>query len=101
MESCKALVRYGVPDEPANFQLYKLISQDILAGSDDAGPPLLRQMLLRLLAKGGAAGGLPPNPKALAEDTSPQATEFHKTLLAAHLQTVRGSLKGQPKAADL
>eukprot|EP00929_Paragymnodinium_shiwhaense_P046200 TRINITY_DN2351_c0_g3_i1.p1 TRINITY_DN2351_c0_g3~~TRINITY_DN2351_c0_g3_i1.p1 ORF type:complete len:1765 (+),score=574.01 TRINITY_DN2351_c0_g3_i1:160-5454(+) len=99
MEACQALVRYGPPAEQGNFQLYKLIGQDLLSQSDTQAPPLLRDMLLRLITKGVVS--VPPSPSAVCTDRSPQATEFAKTLLAAHFQMLRDRLREQPKAANL
>eukprot|EP00913_Durusdinium_trenchii_P007895 g7407.t1 len=44
LEACQMLVRYGPPTDPgqsnSNFQLYKVIHGDLLAGDQPAGPPL-------------------------------------------------------------
>jgi intraflagellar transport protein 172 len=53
-------------------------------------------MLLRLLTVGSQT----PTPKGLMEDRSPQASEFKKCLLAAHLQTARGRFQEQNKGAE-
>jgi len=49
MQACQTLVRYGTPTEQSNFQLYKVITHEILASNDAQGPPSLRDMLLQLL----------------------------------------------------
>merc|ERR1719329_1589731 len=75
LEACQTLVRYGPPGEQSNFQLYKVITHELLAGSDSAAPPVLREMLLRLLT--GGLVSVPPSPKQLAEDRQPASVEFH------------------------
>lgn len=60
---------------------------------------MLRELLMRLLTQG--ASMLPPTPKQLADDRSPQAKEFHKPLFAAHFQTTRGRLKESCKGPEL
>eukprot|EP00929_Paragymnodinium_shiwhaense_P046199 TRINITY_DN2351_c0_g1_i1.p1 TRINITY_DN2351_c0_g1~~TRINITY_DN2351_c0_g1_i1.p1 ORF type:complete len:1763 (+),score=565.99 TRINITY_DN2351_c0_g1_i1:153-5441(+) len=97
--ACQQLVRFGPPTEPANFQLYKVIAGDLLARPDASGPQLLRDMFFRLLNSTGAS--VPATPKMLTEDRSPQAVEFHRALLTAHLQTVRIRLHEQKQGADL
>eukprot|EP00928_Gymnodinium_smaydae_P061483 TRINITY_DN45540_c0_g1_i1.p1 TRINITY_DN45540_c0_g1~~TRINITY_DN45540_c0_g1_i1.p1 ORF type:complete len:1813 (+),score=398.59 TRINITY_DN45540_c0_g1_i1:155-5440(+) len=99
LEACQTLVRYGPPSEQANFQLYQVITSDLLASNDPQAPPSLREMLLRLLTNGIVS--VPPPPRNLIEDRSPQAVEFHKALISAHLQTVRGRFKEEKKCADL
>jgi len=99
LPACQSLVRYGAPAEAANFPLYKIITTEILSGTENTGPTMLRDMLLRLLTHGMVS--VPPNARALADDRSPQAVEFHKSLLAAHLQTNRVKLKESGKAAEL
>merc|ERR1712176_1233558 len=81
LEACQNLVRYGPPVEQTNFQLYKVITSDLLASVDPAAPPILREMLLRLLTNGVVS--VPPTPRALIEDRSPQSVEFNMALLAA------------------
>jgi intraflagellar transport protein 172 len=97
--ACESLVRYNPPTEQSNFQLYKVITADLLSTTDPQGPPLLRDMLLRLMTNGMVS--VPPAPRLLCDDRSPQATEFNKSLLAAHLQTVRGKFKEANKNPEL
>lgn len=99
LQACQALVRYGPPGDQPNFQLYRVISTDLLATEDVSGPPLLREMLLRLVTNGVVS--TPPTPKAIIADKSLQAVEFHKSLLCAHYQTTRGRLKEHGKRTDL
>jgi len=102
LQACQSLVRYGPPSEQSNFQLYKVITNELLSSNDTSGPPLLREMLLRLLTHGiVSVCVVPPTPKALMEDRSPAAVEFHKCLLAAHYQTVRGRLREGQKGPEL
>lgn len=99
-EACQALVRYGPPTDQTNFQLYKVICKALLANTGETdGASLLRDLLLRIVTK--TAGATPPTPKAFMEERSPQATEFYKALLAAHLQTVRGKFKERSVAPEL
>lgn len=99
LEACQMLVRYGPPPEPSNFQLYKVIHTDLLAGTDVSGPSLVREMLLRVMTPPGALGA-PPTPAALAEDRRPQA-EFLKALMAAHYQSLRQRLRERNVAPEL
>lgn len=99
LTACEALVRYGPPTESSVFSLYKLISQELLAIDDSKGPPTLREMLIQVLS--GRSSGACPTPKALMEDRTPQGVEFHKSLMAAHLQTMRIKFKEANKGHDL
>jgi len=100
LQACQQLVRYGPPTEQSNFQLYKVITTELLSTTDPSGPPLLREMLLRLFTHGVVS--VPPTPKALTEDTkNPAVGEFYKSLLAAHYQTVRGRLREPQKGPEL
>jgi len=99
LTACQTLVRYGPPAEQSNFQLYKVITHELLATTDATGPPLLREMLLRLLTSGIVS--IPPSPKLLAEDRMPAAVEFHKSLFSAHYLTIRGRLRESQKAPEL
>lgn len=99
LEACQMLVRYGPPPEPSNFQLYKVIHTDLLAGTDVSGASLVREMLLRVMTPPGALGA-PPTPAALAEDRRPQA-EFLKALMAAHFQSLRQRLRERNFAPEL
>jgi intraflagellar transport protein 172 len=89
--ACQSLVRYGPPAEQSNFQLYKVVTHELLSTDDPEGAACLQQMLLKLLA--GGVVSIPPSPKQLAEDRSPAATEFHKSLFAAHWQMCRGKVR--------
>lgn len=103
LEACQMLVRYGPPTDPgqsnSNFQLYKVIHGDLLAGDQPAGPPLVREMLLRVMTPAGTLGA-PPTPSILAEDRRPQA-EFLKALMASHLMTIRERLRERHMAPEL
>merc|ERR1712048_1110821 len=44
---------------------------------------------------------VPSSPQALAEDRSPQAVEFRKTLMCAHLLCIRKRLKEHGRSAEL
>jgi intraflagellar transport protein 172 len=99
-QACQSLVRYGPPPENSNFTLYKVIVSELLSTTDPEGPPLLREMLGKLLSH-GSASVVAPTPKQLADDRSPQATEFTKSFLAAHLQTVRGKFKEHKAQPEL
>jgi intraflagellar transport protein 172 len=99
LEACQTLVRYGPPSEQSNFQLYKVITHELLASTDPAGPALLREMLLRVVTTGVVS--MPPTPKALAEDRNPAAVEFHKSLFATHFQSIRGKLLEAGKTPEL
>eukprot|EP00434_Breviolum_minutum_P021048 symbB.v1.2.018570.t2/scaffold1485.1/size118442/2 len=99
LEACQMLVRYGPPPEQSNFDLYKVIHTDLLAGSDTSAPSLVREMLLRVMTPPGALGA-PPTPASLAEDRRPQG-EFLKALMAAHLQTVRQRLRERNLSPEL
>lgn len=99
LDACQTLVNFGPPQEATNFQLYKIITSDLLASREPTAPNVLREMLLRLLTSGG--GSTPPIPRALVEDKSPQAKEFHKPLLAAHFQTLRQRWRKNEKGADI
>eukprot|EP00439_Symbiodinium_sp_Y106_P005339 s5846_g1.t1 len=98
-EAAQMLVRYGPPPEQSNFQLYKHIHTELLAKPDATGPPLVREMLLRVTMPPGTLGA-PPTPKILSEDRRPQA-EFLKALLTAHLQTVRERLRERNMAPEV
>jgi len=100
LQACQTLVRYGPPIEQSNFPLYKLINSELLAGDDKTAPALVRDMLLRVVTPAGTLG-TPPTPKMIAEDRRPQATEFNKALMAAHLQTVRQRFKDKNVAPEL
>jgi len=65
---------------------------------DTTSPQLLRDMLLKLLSHDRA---VPPTPKALIEQKSAASHEFIKPLLAAHLMSVRFSLKELGTASEL
>jgi len=99
LQACQSLVRYGPPSEQSNFQLYKVVTHELLASTETEGPSILREMLLRLLTTGVCSS--PPTPKAIAEDRMPAATEFHKSLLAAHFQATRGKLRDSNKSPEL
>jgi len=101
MEACQALVRYGPPTEASNFQLYKILTGELLAGEgdDSSGATVLREMLVRLLSPGASA--VPPMPKAMIEQKTAQAQEFKGCLMAAHFQTVRARFKEQQKCPEL
>lgn len=99
LEACQTLVRYGPPTEQSNFQLYKVVTHELLATADPAGANTLRDMLLRLLTTGLVS--VPPSPKALTEDKAPACVEFHKSLLSAHLQTIRGKVREAQISPDL
>merc|ERR1712232_1159735 len=45
LQACQNLVHYGPPPEPANFQLYKIICNDLLASSDPTAPQMQRGRL--------------------------------------------------------
>jgi intraflagellar transport protein 172 len=96
--ACQELVKYGPPQEQSNFKLYKVISDDLLKSKAAEAPSMLRDMLLRLMQPNLST---PLTPKALAEDRSPQAAEFFKSLMAAQLQTNRQRLKDLGKAPEL
>jgi len=91
LEAGQQLVRYGPPTEQSNFQLYKIITSDLLSTQQANGTKILRDMLLALLKQNDL--DIPPTPKALIDDRSPQAVEFHKALFAAHLMSIRHQLK--------
>mmetsp|Transcript_147414 Transcript_147414/g.383208 ORF Transcript_147414/g.383208 Transcript_147414/m.383208 type:complete len:1766 (-) Transcript_147414:28-5325(-) len=99
LKACQQLVRFGPPTEQSNFQLYKVISGELLSSEDASASQLLREMLLRIVNKNASAA--PPTPKALMDDRSPPAAEFHKSLLAAHLQMVRCRIKESKKSQEL
>jgi len=99
LQACQSLVQYGPPSEESNFQLYKVITQELLASEEEGAATTLREMLLRLV--GQAPGAVPPTPKALMDDGRPQAREFGKAVLSAHLQTCRNLLKAQNKSPEL
>eukprot|EP00435_Cladocopium_sp_Y103_P029551 s2128_g7.t1 len=106
LEACQMLVRYGPPPEPSNFQLYKVVHTDLLAGTDPSGASLVREMLLRVMTPPGALGA-PPTPAALAEDRRPQAEflkdggGFKSALMAAHYQSLRQRLRERNFAPEL
>merc|ERR1711912_184079 len=58
MEACQKLITYGPPPEAANFQLYKLICNDLLAKGDAKEAAMLKEMILKLLTSG--IGAAPP-----------------------------------------
>merc|ERR1719160_1833579 len=74
LQACQQLVRYGPPKEAQNFQLYKVLANELLSGDTREAPQQLREMLFRLL---NGTTSTPPSPKRLMEDRSPPATEFH------------------------
>jgi len=98
LQACQTLVRYGPPGEQTNFQLYKVVTHELLASTDTEGPTALREMLLKLVA---GMSHLPPSPKQLADDRNPAAVEFHKSLFAAHFQSLRARLKDAKKCPEL
>jgi len=100
LEAAQVLVRYGPPTEQSNFQLYKVIASELLSNGDSAGPPLVREMLLRVVTPSGAVGS-PPTPKTLVDDRRPQAAEFLPTLMTAHLQTMRQNLRDRNQSPEL
>ncbi|CAE8619758.1 unnamed protein product [Polarella glacialis] len=100
LEACETLVRYGPPTEQSNFQLYKVINSELLSGDSATGPALVREMLLKVVTPPGALGS-PPTPKTLADDRSPQAAEFTRALLAAHLQMTRQRFRENNKAPEM
>jgi intraflagellar transport protein 172 len=95
LQACQNLVHYGPPPEPANFQLYKMICNDLLANTDPTAPQTLRELLLKLVNPNSI--GAPPSLQKLADDKRPEASEFFKSLLSAHLQMLRGRLQEQNK----
>jgi intraflagellar transport protein 172 len=99
LQACQQLVRYGPPNEQSNFQLYKVITHELLATSDPSGPPMLREMLLRLLSE--SQHTTPPTPKLLSENRSLTCQEFHKSLLAAHYLSLRARLRDMQKCPEL
>merc|ERR1719162_1346463 len=99
LTACQTLVRYGPPAEQSNFQLYKVITHELLATQDPTGPPLLREMLLKLLTSGIVT--VPPSPKTLSEDRAPAAVEFYKSLFVAHYQTIRSRLRESSKGPEI
>jgi intraflagellar transport protein 172 len=56
-------------------------------------------MLLRLLTQGVVS--VPPTPKDLSENRGLAAQEFHKSLYAAHYQTIRSRLRDSGKSPEL
>jgi intraflagellar transport protein 172 len=99
LQACQNLVHYGPPPEPANFQLYKIICNDLLASSDPTGPQILREMLLKLSNANGI--GAVPSLQKLGDDKRPEAVEFFRPLISAHLQYVRGKLRELNKGHEL
>jgi intraflagellar transport protein 172 len=99
LEACRQLVRYGPPKESQNFQLYKVLANELLSSDESEAPKMLREMLLRLLAPGPASTPVPP--KKLMEDRSPPSTEFHRAALVAHYQSLRNMLKERQGGMDL
>jgi len=97
LEACQNLVQYGVPVEPANFQLYKVIATELLSNSHASGPAELKSMLMKLLAPSSAT----PTPRSLIDDKSAQAAEFHKSLLTAHYQAVRSGFREKQKGQEV
>ncbi|CAE8665032.1 unnamed protein product [Polarella glacialis] len=100
LEACETLVRYGPPTEQSNFQLYKAGALQLMSGDSATGPALVREMLLKVVTPPGALGS-PPTPKTLADDRSPQAAEFTRALLAAHLQMTRQRFRENNKAPEM
>jgi len=101
MQACQQLAYYWPPTEQSNFALYKVITNELLASEDKTAPPMLREMLLRLVSSQKNVT-VPPTPKQLMEERSNAcATEFFKALMAAHLQTVRGRIMEQQKSGEL
>merc|ERR1712232_1310661 len=98
-DACQQLVHYGPPPEPSNFQLYKIICGDMLASQDASAPQMLREMILKLLNPNGI--GVVPSLQKLADDKRPEATEFFRPLIAAHLQSVRARLREMNKGNEL
>uniref|UniRef100_A0A7S2Q9T2 Intraflagellar transport protein n=1 Tax=Zooxanthella nutricula TaxID=1333877 RepID=A0A7S2Q9T2_9DINO len=93
--AAEALVRYSPPADQSNFPLYEVITHKLLGGSigHTVGTlSTLRKMLMAIVTS-NLGGIIPPPPKTLMEDRSPQATEFHKALLATHYHMVRCRLK--------
>lgn len=103
LQAAQVLVRYGPPPEKSNFQLYKVIASELLANGDKAGPPLVRDLLLKVAAADGRGMSppTPPTPKILADDRRPQAAEFLQPLMAAHLQTMRQNLRERNLSHEL
>merc|ERR1719240_2456995 len=48
-----------------------------------------------------AGAGTPPTPKRLMDDRSPPSTEFHRSLLVAHFQSLRANLMERQAAGDI
>ncbi|CAE7548972.1 IFT172, partial [Symbiodinium pilosum] len=65
--AAQMLVRYGPPPEQSNFQLYKASLQVSRAG-DSSGPPLVREMLLRVMTPPGTLGGARFREKGMAPE---------------------------------
>mmetsp|Transcript_17930 Transcript_17930/g.51630 ORF Transcript_17930/g.51630 Transcript_17930/m.51630 type:complete len:974 (+) Transcript_17930:3-2924(+) len=97
--ACQSLVRYGPPTEQPNFQLYKLICNELFASEDPAVPQVLREMLMRIVTNNMVS--TPPTPKAISEDRSPQAAEFWKSLLVSHFQMIRTRLRESKKMPEV
>eukprot|EP00746_Dinoflagellata_sp_MGD_P167287 gnl/MRDRNA2_/MRDRNA2_97790_c0_seq1.p1 gnl/MRDRNA2_/MRDRNA2_97790_c0~~gnl/MRDRNA2_/MRDRNA2_97790_c0_seq1.p1 ORF type:complete len:1756 (-),score=421.22 gnl/MRDRNA2_/MRDRNA2_97790_c0_seq1:252-5519(-) len=90
LQACQQLVRYGPPKEAQNFQLYKVLANELLTGDAKEASHQLREMLVRLL---NTSMTMPTTPKRLMEDRSPPATEFHRALFVAHFQDLRNRVK--------
>merc|ERR1719160_1052914 len=90
LQACQQLVRYGPPKEAQNFQLYKVLANELLSRESREASQQLREMMMRLLS---SSLSMPPSPKRLMEDRSPPATEFHMALLVAHYQDIRNRIK--------
>jgi len=98
LAACKSLIRFGPPSDASTATLYKVICGNLMCEDDDStGAGLLREMFLKLLAQ--STRSTPRTPKALMDDKAPMAVEFHKSLITAHLMTVRARFREQQSPA--
>jgi intraflagellar transport protein 172 len=98
LEACRKLVQYNPPKESQNFQLYKVVANDLLTSEQIEAPKMLREMLLKLLSSGMGSVSIP---KQLMDDRSAPATEFHRAALVAHYQSLRNVLKERQGGMEL
>eukprot|EP00927_Polykrikos_kofoidii_P024133 TRINITY_DN22013_c0_g1_i2.p1 TRINITY_DN22013_c0_g1~~TRINITY_DN22013_c0_g1_i2.p1 ORF type:complete len:1608 (-),score=419.80 TRINITY_DN22013_c0_g1_i2:44-4867(-) len=91
LEATKMLIRYGPPQDKANFKLYRVLIAELLGGEEPEGAQMLRDLLVKVVQRGVSSN--PPTPKALMDDNSPQATEFQSALMASHLWMLRDQLR--------
>mmetsp|Transcript_43825 Transcript_43825/g.127597 ORF Transcript_43825/g.127597 Transcript_43825/m.127597 type:complete len:803 (-) Transcript_43825:142-2550(-) len=99
LQACESLVRYGPPTEPSNFQLYKVLAQELFISEHASAASTLREMLLRVVTNNMHL--TPPTPKAVLEDRAPQAAEFGKALLVAHLLSMQARLKENNRSPEV